>query len=242
MPIIINEIGNKYNHLIVTGKSKSKNGRNFWICQCELCKKEYEFSGTALRKNPSHFDCPFCEKIGQQYGRLTVIKYAYTSKDRHKYWLCECECGNIEPVKSTDLNSGKRVECLICQKTKHKTQYLDEVGNKYGKLTVLELDMEKSGKNAFWKCKCDCGTVLSVQGTKLRSEHTRSCGCLNSSGELKISQMLSEANIPFKKQITFDNCVDEKQLRFDFGIYDDNNKLLYLIEFDGSQHYYSTGG
>lgn len=242
MPIKINEIGNKYNHLIVRRKGETKNQRNFWVCQCELCGKEYEFSGTALRKNPSLFDCPTCEKIGQKYGKLTVIEYAYTSKDRHKYWKCKCDCGNYEVIKATDLNTGKRVECLICQKEKHKSQYVDETGKRYGKLTVIELDIEKSSKTAYWKCKCDCGTIVSVEGTKLRSKHTQSCGCLASSGELKISQLLSEAEIPFKKQIIFDNCLDKKQLRFDFGVYNGNDELLYLIEFDGIQHFNATGG
>jgi hypothetical protein len=31
-------------------------------------------------------------------------------------------------------------------------------------------------------------------------------------------------------------------LRFDFGILDDNNNLIYLIEYDGEQHYNITGG
>ena len=139
--------------------------------------------------------------------------------------MCECECGNREIIKATDLNTSKRVECLICQKKKHKTQYIDETGKRYGKLTVLELDTEKSSKNAFWKCKCDCGTLLTVEGTKLRSEHTQSCGCIISTGEFKISQILSNANISFKKQVTFENCLDKKQLRFDFGVYNDNNEL-----------------
>ena len=242
MPATINEIGNKYNHLIVTRRDKVKNCRSFWICKCEICGKEYSFSGTALRQNPNHFDCPTCEKVGQQYGRLKVIEYAYTSEDRHKYWMCECECGNREIIKATDLNTSKRVECLICQKKKHKTQYIDETGKRYGKLTVLELDTEKSSKNAFWKCKCDCGTLLTVEGTKLRSGHTQSCGCIISTGEFKISQILSNANISFKKQVTFENCLDKKQLRFDFGVYNDNNQLQYLIEFDGIQHFGFTEG
>ena len=242
MPATINEIGNKYNHLVVIRRGEVKNRRSFWICECEICGKEYSFSGTALRQNPDHFDCPTCEKIGQQYGKLKVIEYAYTSEDRHKYWMCECECGNHEVVKATDLNTGKKIECLICQKKKHKTQYIDETGKRYGRLTVLELDTEKSSKNAFWKYKCDCGTLLSVEGTKLRSEHTQSCGCIASSGEFKISQILSNANISFKKQVMFENCLDKKQLRFDFGVYNDNDELLYLIEFDGIQHFEFTGG
>lgn len=242
MPATINEIGNKYNHLTVIRRGETKNRRSFWVCQCELCGTEYEFSGTALRKNPSLFDCPTCEKIGQQYDKLTVVEYAYTSEDRHKYWKCKCDCGNHEIVKATDLNTGKKIECLICQKKKHKSQYIDETGKRYGKLTIIELDTKNTSKNAYWKCRCDCGTLLSVEGTKLRSEHTQSCGCLTSSGEFKISQLLSNAEIPFKKQIMFDNCLDKKQLKFDFGVYNSDDELLYLIEFDGIQHFNATGG
>lgn len=32
MPLKINEIGNKYNHLIVRRRGETKNQRSFWIC------------------------------------------------------------------------------------------------------------------------------------------------------------------------------------------------------------------
>ena len=234
----INEIGNKYNHLMVIKESEPKNGRKFWVCKCEICEKEYIYSGSDLRKKSETINCPECEKIGNIYGKLTVVKYSHTTKDRHKYWLCECECGNKEIIKSTDLNTGKRKECLICQKKKRKIQYIDESGKVYGRLKVLELDREKSGKIAYWRCQCECGSLLTISGLKLRSYHTQSCGCLNSKGEFKISQILTKENISFKKEIKFQDCVYQKQLRFDFGVYEKDN-LLYLIEFDGEQHFLS---
>lgn len=30
----------------------------------------------------------------------------------------------------------------------------------------------------YWLCECKCGTFIQVEGGKLRSGHTRSCGCL----------------------------------------------------------------
>ena len=185
MPIVINEIGNQYGYLTVIRRDETKVGRKYWICKCDLCGKEYSFSGTALRKNPQYFDCPTCEKIGQKYGKLIVIEYAYTASDRHKYWKCQCECGNYEIIKASDLNNNKKTECLNCRKEKYKRQYVDEVGNRYGKLIVLELDNKIKSKNAYWKCKCDCGTFLSVEGSKLRNQHTQSCGCINSKESLK---------------------------------------------------------
>jgi hypothetical protein len=52
---------------------------------------------------------------GQTFGRLTAIKIVGTSKDRHKIWLCECECGGTTEVGNSSLKSGntKSCGCLI---------------------------------------------------------------------------------------------------------------------------------
>lgn len=68
-------------------------------------------------------------------------------------------------------------------------------------------------------------------GTNLRKGTTKSCGCLVSQGELKIRELLNMHHIPFKTQITFEGCRYKDLLRFDFGIYDDDNNLKYLIEY-----------
>jgi len=55
---------------------------------------------------------------------------------------------------------------------------IDETGNHYGRLTVLERFEDAKGSAAEWVCQCDCGEFLAVRGTKLRSGGVRSCGCL----------------------------------------------------------------
>lgn len=48
---------------------------------------------------------------------------------------------------------------------------------KYGRLTILHrLPSDGSGK-AKWACECECGKVVPVATDKLRSGHTKSCGC-----------------------------------------------------------------
>jgi hypothetical protein len=56
----------------------------------------------------------------------------------------------------------------------------DELGNKYGRLTVIESagSTEEYCSYLLWKCKCECGNVAIVRGSLLRSGHTKSCGCL----------------------------------------------------------------
>ena len=54
---------------------------------------------------------------------------------------------------------------------------LDLVGEKYGLLTVLE-EAPRKGQARVWRCLCDCGNVVDVRQSDLRSGKTLSCGCL----------------------------------------------------------------
>jgi hypothetical protein len=54
---------------------------------------------------------------------------------------------------------------------------INEVGNRYGRLTVLRR-YGSSPMGATWLCECDCGTVVAEKGACLRSGNVRSCGCL----------------------------------------------------------------
>lgn len=56
---------------------------------------------------------------------------------------------------------------------------IDETGNKHGRLTVLSR-VENEGTRAKWLCECECGNTLEVDGKKLRTGHTKSCGCYRS--------------------------------------------------------------
>ena len=57
---------------------------------------------------------------------------------------------------------------------------INEVGNKYGRLEVLEfVEMDNSGA-AVWRCKCNCGNITIVRGSNLRSGKVKSCDCLRS--------------------------------------------------------------
>lgn len=53
------------------------------------------------------------------------------------------------------------------------------------RLTILEQDKEYKKRNniksnfAYWKCKCECGTIFSAEGNSLRQGKIKSCGCLN---------------------------------------------------------------
>ena len=115
----------------------------------------------------------------------------------------------------------------------------DMTGMTFGKLTVISKSNFKNScsNHTYWNCKCECGNTCVVMGHRLRNGTTKSCGCLLSTGEMKISQLLNQNNIIFEQQKMFDNCYlhNGGKCRFDFYI---NN--TYLIEYDGQQHFYSV--
>lgn len=59
----------------------------------------------------------------------------------------------------------------------------DETGNTYGILTVLERAGSNKHGKALWKCRCECGKEIIVDGTSLRTGNTTSCGCRRLSAE-----------------------------------------------------------
>lgn len=54
----------------------------------------------------------------------------------------------------------------------------NEVGNTYGRLTVLEYDHTRN-HHIYWKCLCECGCVTVAEAGNLRKGKTKSCGCLS---------------------------------------------------------------
>jgi hypothetical protein len=53
---------------------------------------------------------------------------------------------------------------------------IDSIGMVHGWLTVRSR-ASNSGTRAAWNCECVCGNFTVVEGKKLRSGHTKSCGC-----------------------------------------------------------------
>ena len=50
-------------------------------------------------------------------------------------------------------------------------------GEKFARLTVLELDYVKS-RRRYWKCQCECGSIVTVSEGNLKHGITKSCGCI----------------------------------------------------------------
>ena len=178
-------------------------------------------------------------EVGNRYGRLIVIK-RQGSKNGHAAWLCKCDCGKSIIVDGTHLRNGSCTSCgCFARENSSKIHGINEIGNRYGKLTVIERDYNSDNEHIKWICKCDCGNITSVLSSNLRRGNVKSCGCLKSIGEQNILQLLLDNNILFKKEYWFPNLlgVHGRPLRFDFAIFNDDGTLSHLIEYDGKQHF-----
>lgn len=174
----------------------------------------------------------------QRFGRLTVlyrdIEKEKKKKDRSAIWKCKCDCGNFKSVVGKDLRTGKTQSCGCLQK--ERTSEINSsqlIGKKFGKLTVIQ-QLPSKNCRTYWLCKCDCGNTCEVCARELNQGDTKSCGCLFSKGEYKIATILNKLQISYKKEYIFLNY---KNARFDFALFDKQNKIFCLIEYDGEQHF-----
>lgn len=240
------QIGEKFGRLTVLRETtkeerKNKEGRNYW-CKCD-CGNEVIVYGHNLKTgNTKSCGCLNSElasqrnsidiPIGSKFGHLTVVERAPIQEGINlAFWRCKCSCGKEVEVRGTDLRSGNT---KTCGDAIHRIQ--NEIGNRYGNLTVLEYAGSFS-KTAYWKCQCDCGNIIITRGSSLRNGHTKSCGCIKSFKEQEIIELLKQYNIKYDYQYSFKDLITSKggYPRFDFAIFKEDN-LYCLIEYQGEQH------
>jgi len=65
----------------------------------------------------------------------------------------------------------------------------------------------------------------------------------SSRGEIKIAEILENSGLHFEEEFTFPDLKTKagRFLRFDFAVFDDEENLDFLIEFQGIQHYQAKG-
>lgn len=185
-------------------------------------------------------------KPNMQFGDWTVIERDYnpTSKQHSTFWFCKCNlCNKIYSVSRDSLVNGKSECCNKCKGIKIRKTFEEKgintwhKGDKFGLLEIID-GAPMRGHHCYVKCKCECGKIVEVRVAHLKGQsHSRtiSCGCATkSSGEIKITQLLAEANIEFQTQYRIKefNILSP----FDFAIFE-KGQLLGLIEYDGEQHF-----
>ena len=211
--------------------------------------------GKEFMMRPNHFiernhRCPHCSKlknktdeqfkkevnslVGEEY--IVIGKYI---NNRSMIELKHAVCGNSFKMRaSTFVNDGQR--CPECANNIKKSneefqfQVLELVRNEYAFIGIYE--------NAISKMNIrhnTCGNEYLVSPNKFLNG--RRCPfCNESKGEIKIKNYLNSNIIKYNRQYSFNDCRNKNPLPFDFAIFNDQDNLHCLIEYDGKQHFKSV--
>lgn len=129
--------GDRYGHLVVVKEVdgvKVKSGERYinkrrWLCKCD-CGNEITVITDSLRSGNTQ-SCGCIKPVnisranvvditGQRFGKLTVIRKHQNKKwdIDSAFWECQCKCGNMTIVSTSNLKSGNTRSCGCLQKEK----------------------------------------------------------------------------------------------------------------------------
>jgi len=200
-------VGQKFGKLTVVNTTKERrNGYIVYTCFCDCGTKCY-ITSSSLKKGTKSCGC-LCKKdiTNQTFNHLTVIKETdkRDSCGRIK-WLCKCVCGKEIITTLTSLRSGDRKSCG-CKRKKNKSpkvlkpRYRNLIGEKFGRLTVIEIAKRDKNNKIRWKCKCECSKEKIVRSSYLLNGDTKSCGCLKPQAKTKEDKYFVSLYNRYKKQ------------------------------------------
>lgn len=235
--------GMKFGHWEVIKFDHTNEHRiKYFLCKCDVCGKCRPVRASALLNGTSTACSKACSSdiTGQTFGEWTVLR---KDNSRPHYYICKCSCGTIKSIFGPSLKNGqsKSCGCLKSKLLKEKNAINAEsrIGETYGKLTIIGTFMKNN--NYWYSCVCECGNTCEVLGKRLFAGITSSCGCLNSKANELMDKLLTEYNIPFKREYRFEECKDKNTLPFDFALFNKQEELIGLIELNGSLHYSTSG-
>lgn len=81
---------------------------------------------------------------GKKFGKLTVIRYDHTDKNRNPIWECLCDCGNTAFVQGHHLKSGHSKSCG-CTK-------IERIGNINRKTGLTNTRLYYAYRNMLNRC------------------------------------------------------------------------------------------
>ena len=196
---MIQDLRKRYNHMkdrCYNPKDKRYNrygGRGIKICQ-EWLDDYNSFERWALnhgyQKNlqidridndcdytPNN--CRFVTCKCNNNNRSTCRYFTYNGKTQNLMQWCE-EYSIKYSTALRRAHLGWDIEqILFSPKRERDKKYL--IGSRFGRLIVISYVTENhltKDRDSRWLCKCDCGNTVVVRGSKLKSGHTQSCGCL----------------------------------------------------------------
>lgn len=221
--------GNKFE--VSFTKFKDRNKR-----QCNKCSNKNR--ANKLKRTMNEFKKEVYERVGDEYVVVEGEVYVNSKINiRMKHNLC----GHIWNV-TPDSFLLKSTGCPKCNRPNYyrdTKQFKKEVSTlTNGEYQVLGEYKSARDKTLIRHNIKECGYEWDITPDNFLSG-TRCPQCNASKGEEKIRLYIESCEINYKIQYSFDNLIgiNGGLLKFDFAIFDFNNNLLFLIEYDGEFHF-----
>lgn len=111
-------------------------------------------------------------------------------------------------------------------------QRIDLTGKRFNRLVVLEYCNPDAQRRSVWRCRCDCGKEVLVRGESLRTDHTRSCGCLQKDATREHCRALGKANAKAAGEaVTHAKIISYKKSaaarNYTWGLTDEDTRYLF---------------
>lgn len=193
---------------------------------CPKCNKSIPWTDEKMDEYLLLNDRPL-KRIGHIIGALKKIE-----------WECTI-CHEIVDHTYRKIISGGGCEECNRKKGKDDSRWTNEEVDeilKADKRKVKRIeDVKGANVSIKWKClKCKREFKNSVHHVIYRKDGCKQCQL--SHGELEVEKYLIKYHYRFKSQFKFADCKYIKPLPFDFAVFDKDDKLMCLIEYDGEQH------
>ena len=192
-------------------------------CKCKYCNIEER---GCKKRTPDSVLISKSSNIGVEYIGRKI-------KNGETWVMFSCPKHKDKGVQSASWTHFKTssLGCSFCAgkhiQTNNFVKEIKEI-NKY-----IEIIGEYRGCEKKILCKClNCGHEWFPIARSLRNG--QGCPkCCQSKGEREIERFLINYKVEFITEATFDECRDNKKLRFDFYL----PKFKTVVEYDGKQHF-----
>lgn len=214
---------------------------------CSACKiiKSKEVEIHNLKINKQTLGDLFPEYLSEWSEKNDMTTYDYSPYSSKKVWW-ECnEKGHLYFEKIQKKTSMKR-GCPYCSGRRisdenRLSMIFPELSNEWNfdknnELTPYNVSYG-SERKVWWICtNCNYEWEAKVYNKVKGSGCPQ---CFESQGEKSVRNVLESLSLSFKSQYEFKDLkgLNGGLLRFDFAVFDQHDKLLFLIEYDGEYHF-----
>ena len=115
------------------------------------------------------------DHIGKKYNKLTIFgPVEERDKNNRPLVAAKCDCGNVKNIRLSEITNEKVKSCGCGHNSTNSPGPKDAVGTTIGNFDILEA---VGGGKVRAKCNLCGNENYTTQLHKIRSGHTKSCGC-----------------------------------------------------------------